>query len=209
MSKSSQRLDGFELLQLIGAPAPQYQIIKSQKDVDSMRTWQVKHGWSIRSCRIDGVREMGLFYKNYVQTSCLADELSSAISTFSSTLFFLVYPSWRFRFSCNVVVSDFEVFVEGKFGSQKGVAMGTELADFSLRIPFGFRSMTEVLAGHLNEDVESRLGQLIHYTKKSQLSYPYAEAALKEDGDLVFYDLFDLKRSVPFSVLPRRINIVR
>lgn len=205
MTSSSQRLDGFELLHLIGAPVPAYQVIRSPNDIDTIRTWQVRHGWSIRSCRLDGVREMGLFYDNYVPAACLREVLKDAFRS-SSKLFFLVYPSWRFRFSCNIVAADCEVLVEGKYGSQKGISMGTDSVDFSLRMPFGFRSLTEILAGHICGEVESRLGQLIYYVRKSMLPHAYAEAALKEDGDLVFYDLFDLDRTPHFSINPAKVR---
>ena len=74
--------------------------------------------------------------------------------------------------------------------------MGQDVADFSYRIPFGLRSMTQVLVGKMTPEIGSWIGKLIYFTRKTMLDNAYAEAALTEDGELIFYELFDLSKPI-------------
>jgi hypothetical protein len=199
--RRSQRLDGFELLRLVGAPVPDWQIATSVDQVAKLHLDGAKYGWTIRTCRRDGVREMNLFYLNYTEPLKTRQVLKDRLSKYGMSEFYIVYPSWRFIFSCNVVLLDEDYYIEGKYGSQKDLALGKKGPDFLLRIPFGMRSRAEHLAGNARAEVIRSLGPILHASAKTMLPHLYAEVAMMGNRALVFYELFDL--AVPIAPVLR------
>jgi hypothetical protein len=59
---SSERLKGLELLRLVGAPVPKWQVVVKPGDVEGLRLDATDYGWTIRTCRMDCRQERGLFY---------------------------------------------------------------------------------------------------------------------------------------------------
>lgn len=192
---NSQRLWGLQLLDMVGAPTPRWQLVTNERDIRQLRFWRTQYGWTVRTCRTDGIREMGLFYANYVRAAEMRRLLAKQIQQHGRERMFLVYPSWKFVFACNVVCVGCDVFIEGLYSSQKALAMGTEVPDFSLRLPFGYRSRLQVLHGTKTKELTRWIGTMVFRCKKTQLDELYAEVALMESGAIVFYELFDLGRS--------------
>src|ERR1035438_1313375 len=136
---SSRRLEGLELLRVVGAPVPKWQTARSIHDVDRLRLPSVKFGWTIRTCREDGKRETALFYLNNAGREKVLTVLRQHLRKTNQSQFYIVYPSWRFQFSCNIVLTEQVYCIEGKYGSQKSLSAGKTRPDFALRIPFGMR----------------------------------------------------------------------
>jgi hypothetical protein len=116
--------------------------------------------------------------------------LRGRIAEFGERECYLVYPSWQFRFSCNIVLRDQEFIIEGKYGSQKGLASGMSRPDFGLRVPFGFRSKMTVYVGAPTEEVRDWIGEILLWCKRVPGECFYAEVALTHAFRLVFYELF-------------------
>ena len=189
---NSQRLEGLELLRLIGAPVPEWQIVRSRIDIDHLDLPDTRFGWTIRTCRTDGKRETGLFYLNLATPETIQTTLRERFEKSDQYEFYIVYPSWQFRFSCNVVLREEIYLIEGKFGSQKSLSVGQTGPDFALRIPFGIRSEMSVYSGHPDDQVLSSLGEILLWCKRIPMKAFYAEVALIHIPALMFYELFAL-----------------
>lgn len=198
----SQRLAGLELLRLAGAPTPEWHIVANRRDIDCLARSSPQHGWTIRTCRTDNVREMGLFYRNYVSSAMAPAILLERLAR-EERVVFLVYPSWEMAFSCNVVFLGTDVVIEGNYGSQKSVTMGRSVPDFTIKVPFGLRSKLVVLGGSVSLDVSRYLGRIIYWCRKTCLVEFYAEVAVTTSGALLFYDLFDLGNSSGWRYSPK------
>ena len=199
----SQRLAGLELLRLAGAPTPEYHIVATRRDIDCLARTSPRYGWTIRTCRTDNVREMGLFYRNYVPPAMAPAILLERLEK-KDRVVFLVYPSWEMVFSCNVVFLDTDVMIEGNYGSQKSVTMGRSVPDFTIKVPFGLRSKLLVLGGKVNLDVSRYLGRIIYWCRKTCVAELYAEMAVTTSGALLFYELFDLANSSGWGYSPKK-----
>lgn len=189
----SQRLDGLEMLRSIKAPVPNWQIVKNLRDVDLLELQQVDYGWTIRTCRTDGKREIGLFYLNYAGDKELIEVLRDRVAKSSLREFYIVYPSWEFRFSCNIVLENQIYTIEGKYGSQKDLALGKCGPDFGIRIPYGLRSQMYCYYGNPNREVLDNLGRIIRWCKCIPWESFSSEVALRHDSTLIFYELFNLR----------------
>lgn len=188
----SQRLEGLQLLRLVGAPVPKWQTARSIHDVGRLRLPGVEFGWTIRTCREDGERETGLFYLNNASRDEVLKVLKRRLRKPRQPRFYIVYPSWRFEFSCNIVLTEEVYCIEGKYGSQKSLSAGKTGPDFALRIPFGMRSQMTYYVGNPSDQVLLWLGRILYWCKRIPKSSFYAEVALTDAPALVFYELFIL-----------------
>jgi len=152
----------------------------------------VDFGWTIRTCREDGKRETGLYYLNNAEGKKVLRTLRERLSKFDQHEFYIVYPSWRFLFSCNVVLNEQVYVVEGKYGSQKSLSAGKTRPDFGLRIPFGMRSQMTCYVGNPSAEVLSWLGKILFWCQRIPENSFYAEVALTRVPALMFYELFPL-----------------
>ncbi len=189
---SSQRLEGLELLRLVGAPAPEWQTARSLRDIDRLQLPTVEFGWTVRTCREDGEREAGLFYMNNAAPERVRRILRQRLGKTSRHEFYIVYPSWRFQFSCNIVFKEQTYILEGKYGSQKSLSAGKARPDFALRIPFGMRSQMTCYLGNPTDQVLAWLGRILFWCKRIPKDSFYAEVALTDVPALMFYELFAL-----------------
>lgn len=172
----------------LGLPVPNWQVVKDVEELNKLKFQEAEVGWTIRTCREDGVREMGLFYLNYADPSQVIGQLKERFGKPRGE-FYLVYPSWQFRYSCNVVRIQTTYVVEGSYGSQKALAMGERSPDFGLRVPMGMISQAEQYAGSADTEVRSSLGRILHWCDRIPWEDFYTEVALKEDRSHVFYEL--------------------
>lgn len=184
------RLEGLELLRVIGAPVPKWQTVRESRDIGRLRFSQTDCGWTIRTCRNDCRREMGLFYRNYIDPDTAVRVLRERTSKVGLHEFYIVYPSWRFRFSCNVVLRDEIYTIEGKYGSQKSLASGKRGPEFGFEVPYGLRSQMRCYISSPNEEVITWLGRILLWCKHIPRVDFYTEVALTHRSELMFYELF-------------------
>lgn len=189
---NSQRLKGLEMLSIIGAPVPEWQVVLDLEDVGDIKLPNVDFGWTIRTCRTDGIRESGLFYLNNATPDMVIRVINDRLHNFKGIEFYIVYPSWKFIFSANVVLDDQIYILEGKYGSQKDLAIGKSIPDFGIQVPLGIRSQMVVYLGKPSYDVSHWLGRILWWCRKIPFESFYSEVALIHDSTLVFYELFNL-----------------
>lgn len=194
----SRRLNGLQMLRSFGLPTPEWQEVRSQADVGRLRLADPPHGWTIRTCRTDGKSEIGGFFMNNLPAGDVPAILHGRVRKFEEGEFYIVYPSWKFDMSFNVVLDDSLFIVEGKSGSQKGISDGTELPEIAVRIPVGIHLRTEVLIGNYTPAVRSRVMRILSHLKRVPVQRYYTEVAITAERQIFFYEFFPIGgRSTP------------
>ncbi len=195
----TRRLNGLLLLAQCRVPTPSFVIIRSVRDIRAVDSISQTVGLTIRTCRYAGTNEFGLFSINHISKAdandCLREKLSK-----DTQCFYLVYASWRMEYSWNVIYREITYDVEGVRGSQGGVSEGTRNPDFSVQIPFGFRSRVRLLGGRWGSEEASLTNQMWPYLRRIPETPFYAEVAYTGDKAVVFYEYTDLKRSFELNV---------
>ncbi len=133
MEVNSRRYNGLVQLRDYGLPTPRWQEVRSGNDLTRLRLPATEFGWTVRTCRDDGTRETGGFFLNNANQDETTRQIRDRLAAFSPPEFFLVYPSWEFSLSFNVVSFRGMYDLEGTHGSQKGISQGTETPELSLR----------------------------------------------------------------------------
>jgi len=188
----SRRLKGLERLRAFGLPTPDWQVVKCVADIDLLRLGDTTHGWTIRTCRTDGQRETGGFFINNLNTDDVSAALRDRWQKFDEGEFYIVYPSWKFDMSFNVVFDDSTFIVEGKSGSQKGISEGTELPEIAVRIPVGMPSPTMVHIGDYTLAVRRRVSRILSYLRRVPILRYYTEVAITSEKQIYFYEFFPI-----------------
>jgi hypothetical protein len=190
--RESKRLKGLETLRSFGLPTPDWREVRSTEHIARLRLTDTPYGWTIRTCRSDGQRETGGFFMNHVPAGQVPDVLCSRSDMFDKGEFYIVYPSWKFLMSFNVVFDDSVFIVEGKYGSQKGISDGTEMPDISVQIPVGARSQTTVYIGEYPPSLQSRVARTLAYLRRVPLRRYYSEVAITSKQQVFFYEFFPI-----------------
>lgn len=161
-------------------------------DTATLRLSDTPHGWTIRTCRNDGRRETGGFFMNNVPPGDVPVVLRGRAQMLHEGEFYIVYPSWKFDMSFNIVFDDSMFIVEGKSGSQKRISDGTEQPEIAIRIPLGMQFRTVVHLGSYTPAVRARVGRILSHLKRIPLSRYYAEVAITAERQIFFYELFTI-----------------
>ena len=186
----SRRLEGLKLLRNFHLPTPEWVVVDSQQEIPKLVLDYKEHGWTIRTCRSDGQRETGGFFRNNLPPQEVRRELHQRAAYFEKGEFYLVYPSWSFFLSFNVLRSSGVHIVEGTHGSQKGISMGSTTPEFCLEIPFGMRSRQKWRIGTPDDEVEKYLWRVLSYCRRLPWDEYYLEVAITTDRQILFFELF-------------------
>jgi hypothetical protein len=196
----SRRLKGLETLRAFGLPTPKWQEVRSEEDIAALQLGPTSYGWTIRTCRTDGQRETGGFFKNQVSHEDVPAVLHRRADMFGTGEFYIVYPSWRFDMSFNVVFDEGTYIVEGIHGSQKGISDGTQMPEIALQIPEEALLRPVVYIGSYTQPLQAQLGRIISHLRRMPMRRYYTEVALTVDRTIFFYELFPIG---PESTLSR------
>lgn len=186
----SRRLNGLRTLRAVGLPTPHWQEVSSLEDIARLRLSARSFGWTIRTCRTDGLRETGSFFANNLSVPEVLEVLNERSNLFATGEFYIVYPSWKFVMSFNIVFDDATYIVEGKYGSQKEISDGTKNPEFSLRVSGRGPSETTVLIGNYTLAVERRVRRILSYLRRVPFPRFYSEVAITSAHQVIFYELF-------------------
>ena len=129
---NTNRYRGLLYLKGVGLPVPSFQKISDINNInEDFALDDAPFGWTIRTCKKDGIREFKLFYKNYISFSELKEILNERLRKFSDE-FYIIYHSWDFDYSLNIVKDGNKYIVEGDLGSQKEISTGASSPKFSI-----------------------------------------------------------------------------
>jgi hypothetical protein len=176
----------------MGLPIPAFSIFRSLDDVDKTKIGCSKYGWTIRTCSSDGSPERGRFYANYLSSKALRQSLLERLAMYAGKEFYLVYASWMYHLSFNVVLLDMNYIIEGCHGSQKGISLGTDDPELSVVIPYGYRTQSKWYRGRRTTEDEEAIGTLLKWLRRIPDEGYYLEVALTTEGQYLFYEFTQL-----------------
>lgn len=194
----TNRYSGLLRLKGLGFPVPEFYAIYTILDLDKPCFESIApYGWTIRTCKKNGVNEIGLFYKNRITLDELYAIISERLTNFSDE-FYIVYHSWDFFFSFNILQSSYEYVIEGEFGSQKNISLGIDSPVFRIRLDCvtGKQSFDGVL---LETNVKQKIYQAIKYIEEVRIfknTQAYFEVAITKKGELFFYEYWDVQNLI-------------
>lgn len=192
---STNRYNGLIYIKEKGFPVPDFIRIDSANQLSNFFFDKpAPFGWTLRTCKRDGENEMYLFYKNNISKKQLLDILHQRLNEFTDE-FYIVYLSWDFHFSFNIIKTKYQYIIEGKFGSQKGISSGIE-TDF---ISFQFDRFSRTFQGANSINIDSYSRQCI--TKTIQYlegliscENTYSEVAITKNKELFFYEFWNIDK---------------
>lgn len=186
----SERLEGLRLLQAMSLPVPDFSVVRNLRDAKTLELPDVEYGWTIRTCRGDGKREQGEFFANRVEAGETRDILVHA--DFREGRHYIIYPSWWFMFSANIMGYDNVIYLEWCLGSQKALSMGRENPEFTIE-SFGGTRPYRFLYGRQPFSEEDRyIKKILHYISRVPLPFFYAEVAVTAKREVFFYEFFNI-----------------
>jgi len=191
---STRRYEGLQYLQIFGLPTPNFQTVYSVKDIENLQLSKAPYGWTIRTCHINGLDEMGLFYRNNLKHTEIEKVLTEKFKTHGSE-FYVVYKSWKFLTSLNVFSENRIFYIEGNYGTQKSISMGKKVPDFVISIPFGLGAFLKKHSGILTEEAEFWVLRVNYYLRKIFWDDFFAEVAVTQKNDIMFYELRKIETS--------------
>ncbi|WP_157043205.1 hypothetical protein [Rhodopseudomonas palustris] len=186
----SRRLNGLRALRSFGLPTPNWEEVRNHGEIAKLCLSERPFGWTIRTCRTDGQRETGGFFANNLPVEEILRVLNERSNMFGKGEFYIVYPSWKFIMSFNVVFDADAFTVEGKHGSQKGISDGTEMPEVSLRVSGNRRCDAVVYIGDYAPSTERLVRRVLSYLRRVPLPRFYSEVAITTDQQIFFYELF-------------------
>ena len=186
----SRRFEGLKCLRSCQLPTPDWVIVANEPQIHGCRLADTEFGWTVRTCRTDGQRETGGYFRNNLSPKAVEDELIQRTGRFAKGEFYLIYPSWEFFLSFNVVKTEDSYLFEGKYGSQKGISMGADIPDFCAEFPLGIRGLQRQHIAPPDDEAGKYVGPILRYCNRLPWAKFYLEVAVTTRKQIVFYELF-------------------
>ena len=193
----TNKYKGLLFLKNKGLPVPNFLKVESINQLyDTFFDLKAIYGWTIRTCKKNGLNEMSLFYKNKISKEDLFEILKMRLQN-NTDEFYIVYLSWDFWFSFNLIKEKYCYIVEGKFGSQKEISLGMELPFFSLEYNRISKTFTNYNKSLSESDCIKYIVKAINYMESicSNETY-YTEVAVTKNKELFFYELWTINELV-------------
>lgn len=176
------------VLETLHIPVPKWQEVRYPTDISTLRFPVSEYGWTVRTCRQDGMSEMGGFFLNHATEVEVISVLKERSEEFSGQEFYLIYPSWQFSRSFNIVKSEETYDMEMVFGSQKGLAMGREDPIFSIRFFDSHFCNFKLFRGEYDNHTRRYVAKMIRYIRRIGFDRYHAEVAITTKDNIIFYD---------------------
>ena len=190
----TNRLDGLIYLKNQQLPVPDFLIVKSISSLnDNFFNKEVPFGWTIRTCKKNGQDEISLFYKNNISLNVLKKILFERLKIYSDE-FYIVYPSWDFDFSFNILKTRYEFTIEGEMGSQKAISSGIVNPNYTIII-----SSLDLRIKYIQPNLIPKIKRGIYRALKLLLNNIYnktyyTEVAITKQNQIYFYEFRDIEQ---------------
>jgi len=190
---NTKRYDGLQYLKKRGLPVPLFRRISNIKDLnEDFGLEAAPFGWTIRTCKKNGLNEFNLFYKNKISFKGLKELLSLRLNE-NIDEFYIIYHSWDFDYSFNVIKDKGFFIVEGNLGSQKEISKGSEIPEFSIMV--NSDNLTIVQSYLIDPSLNERIGimRALRLLKKNiDKERYYSEVAITKQKEMFFYEFTDI-----------------
>jgi hypothetical protein len=174
-----------------GLPIPDFIKIESVNELcNPFFKSDAPHGWTIRTCKKNGKNEISLFNKNQISIQELIETLKERLFN-NPDEFYIIYHSWAFYFSFNMIRTKYQYIIEGNFGSQKSISSENKAPTFSLTYNRLAEKFSQTVNFPLDNSVISYINKAIQYMKAIHFENDYyTEVAVTRDKELFFYELW-------------------
>ena len=190
---NTNRYEGLLLLKATGLPIPSFVKISNIKDVkDEWEFDESSFGWTIRTCKINGINEFNLFYKNNVSYKELKQILFDRFQ-FHIDEFYIIYHSWDFEFSFNIIKDQDQFIIEGDIGSQKEISLGTTMPNFSIIINANTLTVQQSFLSYPSIKIMQGIFRALRLLKNNMFKERYyTEVAFTKQKLIFFYEFTDI-----------------
>ncbi|HPX75675.1 MAG TPA: hypothetical protein PLW77_03740 [Bacteroidales bacterium] len=190
---NTNRYKGLLFLRKALLPVPAF--IKISNINDIKKDWEfdvVPFGWTIRTCKVNGINEFNLFYKNNISFKELKIILSERLQKHTDE-FYIIYPSWDFDFSFNIIKERNEYIVEGDIGSQKEISLGSRMPKFSLIINSSTLTVQQSFLSYPSKNILDGIFRVLKLLKNNVIKERYyTEVVFTKQNQIFFYEFTDL-----------------
>ena len=186
------KYQGLKLIELLDLPHPDWEFIRSSTELKKFYEKEAKYGWTVRSCLPGSEEVLYLPHKNWAKK----EEVPNIIDEFQRKLngraIFVVYPSWEFVKSGNILISENEITLEGVYGFLGSLLRGEKAPDATYtsdRFNISFK-LKNGDPNFLDTRYKRRIERvLVNVTTHNIL----LEWSITTEDELFFHDLIEIK----------------
>lgn len=189
----TNRYEGLLFLKKSGLPVPELIKIDSLNDIKYLSiNDDVRHGWTLRTCKRNGLDEYGLFFQNNMDSKSVIKCLIRRLLE-NDDEYYIVYPSWDMLASYNILAENGKYVIEGGKGSQKGITMAKEIAQYSVVENIIKEEPYENNPDYNNQEVNKHINIILEFLRRSiKRDIYYVEVAFTKSGEIYFYEYHDI-----------------
>lgn len=190
---NTNRYKGLLFLRGTSLPVPSFVKISNINDVKNDWEFEVApFGWTIRTCKINGIDEFNLFYKNNVTFKELKAIVSERLQNHVDE-FYIIYHSWDFDFSFNIIKDQNQYITEGDIGSQKEISIGSAMPKFSLIINSNTLAVQQSFLSYPSKNILDEIFRALRLLKNNVTKERYyTEVAFTKQKQMFFYEFTDI-----------------
>lgn len=190
---NTNRYRGLLYLKTVGLPVPSFQKISDINNInEDFALEYAPFGWTIRTCKKNGIREFKLFYKNNISFSELKEILIERLTKYNDE-FYIIYHSWDFDYSFNIVKDVNKYIVEGDLGSQKDISTGASSPRFSIIVSSINLTIQQSFLDKPSDKIIKGIFRALKLLQNSIYKERYyTEVAVTKQKQMFFYEFTDI-----------------
>lgn len=190
---NTNRYKGLLYLSKAGLPVPSFYKISNINDIGVDWEFEVApFGWTIRTCKKNGMNEFNLFYKNNVKFNEIKTIVTDRLQNYIDE-FYIIYHSWAFDFSINIIKDRNKYITEGNFGSQKEISLGSTIPNFSLVLNSNTLEIQQSLLSYPSNNILNGIFRALRLLKSNvPRERFYTEVAFTKQKQMYFYEFTDI-----------------
>jgi len=190
----TNKYKGLVKLDTLDLPSPEFYTITNKKDIFNHSLSYSYYGWTIRTCRYSGYNEYNLYNAHNLSRNELKEKLLERYNKgYFKNKFHIIYKSWRFKYSINILFADLNYHVEVCRGTPKKLTMGRSNPDTKISIPFGSLQDIKIIKMDNNPKILPYVKKIYYYLYKINWESFSAEIAIKNNENIIFYDLIKIR----------------
>jgi hypothetical protein len=190
---NTNRYKGLLYLKETGLPVPSFVKISNINDIKDDWGFEVApFGWTIRTCKKNGINEFNLFYKNNISFKEIKTIVSERLQNHIDE-FYIIYHSWDFDFSFNIIKDNTQYITEGDIGSQKEISLGSAMPKFSLVLNSNTLAVQQSFLSYPSSNISDGIFRALRLLKNNVSKERfYTEVAFTKQKQMYFYEFTDI-----------------
>jgi hypothetical protein len=186
------KYQGIKLIELFELPHPDWEFVRSSIELKKLYKKEAKYGWTVRSCLPGSEEVLYLPHKNWAEKEKVPKLVDKFQKELNGKAILVVYPSWEFVKSGNILISENEITLEGVYGFLGSLLRGERDPDATYtsdRYNISFK-LKRGDPNFLNLRDRRRIGRALLNVTTNNVQL---EWSLTTDDELFFHDLLAIK----------------